>query len=129
MYFLILFQVDLDLSVNDGKSMENIYQDTNQYEDQQDMTFVLLNEVYSHLFLSGHSSNSEILSNIIENIPVNEDNQAVETEDVSELEVDFENDYNSDNGTILSQDEENHQDIYYLLNFNGDNNLEEIDFD
>ena len=129
MYFLILFQVDLDLSVNDGKSMENIYQDTNQYEDQQDMTFVLLNEVYSHLFLSGHSSNSEILSNIIENIPVNEDNQAVETENVSELEVDFENDYNSDNGTILSQDEENHQDIYYLLNFNGDNNLEEIDFD
>ena len=100
------------------------------------MTFILLNEIYSpeiysHLFLSAHSSNSEILSNITDNIPIDEDNQAVETEEnnVSELEFDFENDYVSDNGTIVSQDEENYQDIHYLLNSCGDNNLEEFDFD
>lgn len=95
------------------------------------MTFVLVNEINSHLFLSVYSSNTEVLSNIIENIPVIEDNEAVETEEnnVSELEFDFENDYVSDNATIVSQDEENYQDIDYLLNSCGDNNLEEFDFD
>lgn len=89
------FQVDLELSVNDGESVEEGYQDTYQQEDQQEMTFVLVNEINSHLFLSVYSSSTEVLSNIIENIPVIEDNEAVETEgnNVSELEVDFGNDY------------------------------------
>ena len=123
------FQVDLELSVNDGESVEEGYQDTYQQEDQQEMTFVLVNEINSHLFLSVYSSNTEVLSNIIENIPVIEDNEAVETEEnnVSELEVDFGNDYGSDNETILSQDEEYHQDIHYVLNANNDNS--EFDFD
>lgn len=123
------FQVDLELSVNDGESVEEGYQDTYQQEDQQEMTFVLVNEINSHLFLSVYSSNTEVLSNIIENIPVIEDNEAVETEgnNVSELEVDFGNDYGSDNETILSQDEEYHQDIHYVLNVNNDNS--EFDFD
>ena len=123
------FQVDLELSVNDGESVEEGYQDTYQQEDQQEMTFVLVNEINSHLFLSVYSSNTEVLSNIIENIPVIEDNEAVETEEnnVSELEVDFGNDYGSDNETILSQDEEYHQDIHYVLNVNNDNS--EFDFD
>ena len=123
------FQVDLELSVNDGESVEEGYQDTYQQEDQQEMTFVLVNEINSHLFLSVYSSNTEVLSNIIENIPVIDDNEAVETEEnnVSELEVDFGNDYGSDNETILSQDEEYHQDIHYVLNVNNDNS--EFDFD
>ena len=123
------FQVDLELSVNDGESVEEGYQDTYQQEDQQEMTFVLVNEINSHLFLSVYSSSTEVLSNIIENIPVIEDNEAVETEEnnVSELEVDFGNDYGSDNETILSQDEEYHQDIHYVLNVNNDNS--EFDFD
>ena len=123
------FQVDLELSVNDGENVEEGYQDTYQQEDQQEMTFVLVNEINSHLFLSVYSSSTEVLSNIIENIPVIEDNEAVETEgnNVSELEVDFGNDYGSDNATILSQDEEYHQDIHYVLNVNNDNS--EFDFD
>ena len=123
------FQVDLELSVNDGESVEEGYQDTYQQEDQQEMTFVLVNEINSHLFLSVYSSSTEVKSNIIENIPVIEDNEAVETEgnNVSELEVDFGNDYGSDNETILSQDEEYHQDIHYVLNVNNDNS--EFDFD
>ena len=123
------FQVDLELSVNDGESVEEGYQDTYQQEDQQEMTFFLVNEINSHLFLSVYSSSTEVLSNIIENIPVIEDNEAVETEgnNVSELEVDFGNDYGSDNETILSQDEEYHQDIHYVLNVNNDNS--EFDFD
>ena len=123
------FQVDLELSVNDGESVEEGYQDTYQQEDQQEMTFVLVNEINSHLFLSVYSSSTEVLSNITENIPVIEDNEAVETEgnNVSELEVDFGNDYGSDNETILSQDEEYHQDIHYVLNVNNDNS--EFDFD
>ena len=126
----------MELSANDRESVGNGCQDTNHHEDQQQMTFILLNEIYSpeiysYLFLSAHSPNSEILSNITDNIPIDEDNQAVETEEnnVSELEFDFENDYVSDNGTIVSQDEENYQDIDYLLNSCGDNNLEEFDFD
>ena len=89
-------------------------------------------EIYSHLFTSVHSSTSETLSNIIENIWVHEDNQAVETikeNNISEFEADFENDYDIDNGIILSQDEGDHQGIYYLLNVNDDYNLEEFDFD
>lgn len=126
----------MELSANDRESVGNSCQDTNHHEDQQQMTFILLNEIYSpeiysYLFLSAHSPNSEILSNITDNIPIDEDNQAVETEEnnVSELEFDFENDYVSDNATIVSQDEENYQDIDYLLNSCGDNNLEEFDFD
>ena len=126
----------MELSTNDRESVGNSCQDTNHHEDQQQMTFILLNEIYSpeiysYLFLSAHSPNSEILSNITDNIPIDEDNQAVETEEnnVSELEFDFENDYVSDNATIVSQDEENYQDIDYLLNSCGDNNLEEFDFD
>ena len=93
------------------------------------MKFILLK--FTHIYSYQHSPNSEILSNITDNIPIDEDNQAVETEEnnVSELEFDFENDYVSDNATTVSQDEENYQDIDYLLNSCGDNNLEEFDFD
>ena len=121
----------MELSVNDGKSVEESCQDTYQHEDQQEMTLVLVNEIHSHFFLSVHSSNSEIMSNVTENISVIEDNQAVEIEgnNVSKLGVDFENDYDSDNENILSQDEENHQDIHYLLNVDDTNNVEEFDFD